>query len=62
MRGYKELAQKIVNMLSKKMGHYSVRNHTLVIRFAVSVTDYNPTEYYNKLIDYADKKLSGLEV
>ena len=55
MRGYRELAQKIVNMLSKKMGHYSVRTHTLVIRFAVSVTNYNPTEYYNKLIDYADK-------
>ena len=49
-------------MLSKKMGHYSVRNHTLVIQFAVSVTDYNPTEYYNKLIDYADKNLSGSEV
>jgi hypothetical protein len=53
---YKKVTERIIEEYRKKIHNFSVDNHLELIKFIVTQPNLNPTDYYNELVAYADKR------
>lgn len=53
---FRKITELLIEDYKKRISNYEIENHFELIKFIVSQPNLNPTDYYEQLVDYANKR------